>query len=168
MSDGEAKFEKLSFGGRRLFHVIIQGKERRILPIYLHYMKEHLNWMTENSHDILKELSEIILDNLELLQQQYHDIENNEQASRPTPLFYRLRGETISIAYKIQKRMESWCSLLVPNEFDSRSYHVIPKASFVLNPLYIFPYGTYPLLPGPSKTLSIGTTTTITEYYQMK
>jgi hypothetical protein len=165
----ERQFENISFGGRRLFHLTIQGQEKRILPIYLHYIQEHLNWITENSHEIFAELAGVILDNLELLQQQLHDIENNEQASRGQSLFYRLRGETISIAYKIQKRMESWCSLLVPNEFDSRSYKVIPKASFVLNPLYIFPYGTYPLLPGPPKTPSFtATTTTMTEYYQLK
>lgn len=124
--------------------------------------------MTENTSNILKELLEIILENLELLQQQYHEIENNEHNNRPCYLFYRLRGETISIAYKIQKRIESWCSLLIPNEFHSNNYQVIPKASFVLNPVYIFPYGTYPLLPGPSKTLPTTTTTAITEYYQMK
>jgi hypothetical protein len=143
---------------RQLMNVVIKGQEQRILPIYLHLMKENLDWMARESERILKELCLVIVDHLELLQQQVADLENET-----VNIFHRLRGETIAIAYKIQKRTDSWCSVLVKNGNGSTDLKVLPKASFILNPLYVFPYGTYPLLPSPTQTAS----PTITNYYKV-
>jgi hypothetical protein len=141
---------------RQLFNLVIKGQEQRILPVYLHLIQENLDWMTRESDRILKELCLVVVDNLELLQQQTADLENETMTS-----FHRLRGETISLAYKIQKRTDSWCSVLSCD--GNGNLNVLPKASFVLNPLYIFPYGTYPLLPGPTQT----PTPSITNYFKV-
>lgn len=148
---------------RQLYHVIIHGQEKKLLPIYLHLatLKDIL-WFQQSSEIILSELCDVLIDNLDLIQQQVVEQQENEFKWN----LYRLRGENIALAYKIQKRTQRGDCILVNNtENDSNNYQFIQKASFALNPLYIFPYGTYPLLPGPMRTST--TTTTITDFYQI-
>lgn len=150
---------------RQLYHFIIQGTQQKIIPVYLHLAtKDNVQWFQQSSNQILSELCDVLLDNLDLMQQQV--VEQQENDTRWN--LYRLRGEKIAIAYKIQQRTERSDTILIQtNEMDVYNYQAIQKASFVLNPLYVFPYGTYPLLPGPTKSKISTSSTTITDYYKI-
>ncbi len=156
------KWSEKGIGCRRLLHMIVRGEQERIIQVYLHVLEENRSWMSSNPSQIMREFEMILEDNLEILQQQVIESESSNEIFPNS--FYRLRGETIAIAYKITKRLEIYQTVIVSDEMEEMNMRVIPIASFVMNPVYIFPYGTYPLVPGPSQS---STTTSITDFYQV-
>ena len=181
---------------RKLLNILVNKKQNKIIQIYLHLLKEHFSWFNSNKglsfflffsvsfvslisfndsflEDILKELCLILQDNLDILQQQVHDLESS--SSDFSFSFFRLRGETVSLAYKVQRKSEHRQSILVCDDLHSNEFRAIPTASFIMNPVYIFPYGTYPLLPAPypsslsssSSSLSSSLSMSITNYFRV-
>ena len=87
------------------------------------------------SDEILNDLCAAVVDNIDLIQ-----VQAKEASKYANKRMQRMRGASISVAYTTQARSNPCNSVLVYKDDHCRTPSVIPLASFVLNPVYVFPY----------------------------
>ena len=120
----------------------------------MHVSKENIVWFSENEIEILNEISRVLCDHISLIQHCYQQFcESSGHASTNLNTLYQqedlhhMQGDTISISYGIRKNSKQYDNTL---QYKSTEVNSIPEtmsmSSFSLNPLYVSPLQTTPVL----------------------
>ncbi len=116
---------------RNYLPIIISGSLKKVLPVYIHFLHENLDWANDhhNQNHVLKEVQRLILDNIEEIEK------HSKLVVRGSARFLRLSGSDIIVASFSTRTLESTTVMQVGDTSNS----VLPLANFELL-LWIFPF----------------------------
>ena len=114
----------------------IEGSQQKLLPLYLHFLKQDLVWANDNQGAILDEIRRILLENIDEVERNARNVLTGSSS----PVFVRLSGsDVISMTYQTKPSTNTTTILLSAESANKSTF--INQAHFVVN-LFVFPKGS--------------------------
>ncbi len=116
---------------RNYLPILIAGSQKKVLPVYIHFLQQNLDWANDIHHQIhmLKEVQRLILDNIEEIEK------HSKLVLKGSARFMRLSGSDFIVASFSTRALESTTMMQVGDISNS----ILPVAHFELL-LWIFPF----------------------------